>query len=629
MKSLIISFLTYFLFIAPTFSQYYMSPGLLTINASGIHPRIQDHSVGAIGPNTRDREGRTINYYAISIQFENTSGTGCWRQIKFFKGEGTLVATSSLYSHDHTGRTKIIFDPNNGNVVYALYQERFSTGSYFQTFVKRFEYNPITNVITESNRFHVFDFQRGADFVIAPNGDLLVGSPMKNDGSVHIKSIRYSGGAFTHLNTFITSQPGETNTAPQGGGTWQLSLDMKGNTIAIAHTKGYFNNRSVKIKTGTYIAPTAPNTGALPLIHQYDFNNQSMYLPHSSRYQSLALRDNGDILYLMTESNNSNWKLVKIDPSDYSTSIVDNGSGNAQIVASENNMAYLFKKANSSEYTLKKFNDHDVHEYTYTPLAWQIDEGLTHLTVRDCKILSCGREANPQYTQHHQLYACSDCNGAEPTAQAECINQKHNVTVPSFYGPQSVPVYCTWNDVMIDASASTCENSVRMTIAEIDINTWVTSPNIFSGTICTNCTAAHDIRIGDYVAAPGPGYNFPSNYYLATIILGPGWHPVYMLFKFEICKEPKEPRLRTTSTNTNKSMFIYPNPTSGIVNITLDDIKTPSTIQVFNNLGQVIIEKEVKGQVTTEIDLAKYTNGIYMIQIITGDEKRIEKVVKQ
>lgn len=622
MKTLFFSFFIT-LFFSASLSAQYSSGGLLTIHTPSLP---QDNSVGALGPATTDQDGRAINYYAISSQYEHSSGNQCWRNIKFFKGEGTLVATSSNYSHDHSGKTKIIFDPNNGKVVYALYQERFSaTGgpAIVQTFVKRFELNTSNNTIMQSSRFHVFNFQRAADFVVAPNGDLLVGSPM-NDGAVHIKVIRYTNGSFQHLNTFITSQPGEAYINQFQGHTWWLSMDMKGNTIAIAHNKGTYHNRSIKLKTGTYIAPTAPNTGALPLIHEYNFNGQSLH--HSnSLYQSLGLRANGDILYLMNEANNGNWKLVKVDPISYSTTVIDNGSGAAHLVASENNMAYLAKLANGV-YTIEKFNDHDVHEYTYT-VASEIDNGIKHLTVRDCKILSCGREHD--YAQHHELYNCSDCNEGKVTTHAEMTNQKYNTIVsPTFYGPQEVAVYCKWSDVTIDGSASTCENSVRMSICEIDLSTWSTSPDMFNGVICTNCTAAHDIKPVDYVY-PSAGYNFPSKYYLMTLVAGPGGNPVYKLFKFDICKEPRDPKLKSVPESFNKSASIYPNPTRGVVTIPFEDIKSTSTIQVFNNLGQMVLQKEVKGQVNTEVDLGKYTSGVYMIHVVTGSEKRIEKVVKQ
>ncbi|MFT5645987.1 MAG: hypothetical protein ACI976_000663, partial [Aureispira sp.] len=632
MKNSIIAFLACIFFLSPTFGQYNGSGGLLTINTgpggSGgdntLHK--QDNSVGALGPSTLDEDRRPINYYAISSQYVSSSGNQCWRNIKFFKDQGTLLATSSIYSHDHIGKTKIIFDPNNGKVVYALYQERFSTtGSpaVFQTFVKRFEFNPNTNTITQSSRFHVFDFIAGADFVVAPNGDLLVGSPMPDNGQVHIKVIRYANGSFSHLNTFITSQVGEAYSVPLQEHTWPLSMDMKGSTIVIAHSKGdVINSSSIKIKTGTYIAPTVPNTGSLPLIHEYNFSGQRLHISGLTLHQAVGLRPNGDILYLMKEVNNStNWKLIKIDPINYSTSPLMNGSGNAHLAVSENNMAFLAKVA-SGVYTIEKFNDYDVHEHTYT-LAWQIDEGIKHLAVRDCKILSCGREED--YWQHHELYECSDCNGEKPTPNATFINQEYDIITSSIYGPQVVPVYCSWDDVMIDASASTCENSVRLSICEIDPSTWATSPNIFSTVVCTNCTAASDIQPADYGTLP-TGYNSPYKYYLATIVVGPGWYPTYKLFKFDICKISSgggagEIRGKVSSNKTNNPVIIFPNPTTGLVNIQLTDVENNSNIQVVNSLGQVVLQKDVQGQITTEIDLSNYNSGLYLIQITTGEEQ--------
>lgn len=85
----------------------------------------------------------------------------------------------------------------------------------------------------------------------------------------------------------------------------------------------------------------------------------------------------------------------------------------------------------------------------------------------------------------------------------------------------------------------------------------------------------------------------------------------------------------TKSSTSKATATIYPNPTRAFVNIPFEDIENSSNIKVVNNLGQVILEKEVQGQITTTIDLSNYNSGLYIIQITTGEEQRIEKVIKE
>ena len=82
---------------------------------------------------------------------------------------------------------------------------------------------------------------------------------------------------------------------------------------------------------------------------------------------------------------------------------------------------------------------------------------------------------------------------------------------------------------------------------------------------------------------------------------------------------------------------VYPNPTSGIVNVRLDGndaIWNVAEIQVFDVYGRLLHTVETchgaSLQTTIEIDLSSYAPGIYLIQLV-GDGRVIgvQKVVKQ
>ncbi|WP_264789044.1 T9SS type A sorting domain-containing protein [Aureispira anguillae] len=89
---------------------------------------------------------------------------------------------------------------------------------------------------------------------------------------------------------------------------------------------------------------------------------------------------------------------------------------------------------------------------------------------------------------------------------------------------------------------------------------------------------------------------------------------------------------RNQSIDITKELTVstFPNPTNGLVNIQLSNASKPNTsIQVMNSLGQVILETEVQEQHNIELDLSKENSGVYMIQLTNGEDKLIEKIIKQ
>lgn len=83
-------------------------------------------------------------------------------------------------------------------------------------------------------------------------------------------------------------------------------------------------------------------------------------------------------------------------------------------------------------------------------------------------------------------------------------------------------------------------------------------------------------------------------------------------------------------TNTNKVVF-FPNPTKGFVNISLDkSIEGDFKIDVYNNVGLLMQSKKVSlSSSTTQIDLAGYSPGIYLIKISINNNVFFGKILKQ
>lgn len=73
---------------------------------------------------------------------------------------------------------------------------------------------------------------------------------------------------------------------------------------------------------------------------------------------------------------------------------------------------------------------------------------------------------------------------------------------------------------------------------------------------------------------------------------------------------------------------VYPNPTSGKLFINLNDFKdSETTINVRNSIGQLLISENYKS-----IDILELTidgeNGLYLIEIITGNKSTVLKIIK-
>lgn len=81
--------------------------------------------------------------------------------------------------------------------------------------------------------------------------------------------------------------------------------------------------------------------------------------------------------------------------------------------------------------------------------------------------------------------------------------------------------------------------------------------------------------------------------------------------------------------NITNQDIVYPNPTNGIINLDFNEIKSKSTITIFNSIGQVIkVENfESTNKVKMNINLP---NGIYFLKIDTSlGETKMVRIIKE
>lgn len=73
----------------------------------------------------------------------------------------------------------------------------------------------------------------------------------------------------------------------------------------------------------------------------------------------------------------------------------------------------------------------------------------------------------------------------------------------------------------------------------------------------------------------------------------------------------------TSNEEFSDGTQIYPNPTNGIVNISIPFTTENTVIKVITSTGEVIVEKSVNSN-TTIFDLSKFAKGIYFVEIINS-----------
>jgi hypothetical protein len=80
--------------------------------------------------------------------------------------------------------------------------------------------------------------------------------------------------------------------------------------------------------------------------------------------------------------------------------------------------------------------------------------------------------------------------------------------------------------------------------------------------------------------------------------------------------------IKTLVNNADLSM--YPNPTTGVLNITTT---AKATVEIYNMMGQNVATKEITTGANT-IDISNLSNGVYSVQITQNNAVTVGKVIK-
>ena len=92
----------------------------------------------------------------------------------------------------------------------------------------------------------------------------------------------------------------------------------------------------------------------------------------------------------------------------------------------------------------------------------------------------------------------------------------------------------------------------------------------------------------------------------------------------------KESKAKEELTTLESSINVYPNPTSGILRIAIENYYDPlrGKYQLFN-LGGAVLKQSVIDSPDTEINMSKMQNGMYVLRITLNGAVVDYKIIKQ
>lgn len=78
----------------------------------------------------------------------------------------------------------------------------------------------------------------------------------------------------------------------------------------------------------------------------------------------------------------------------------------------------------------------------------------------------------------------------------------------------------------------------------------------------------------------------------------------------------------------NDKIALYPNPTTGLLNIDLYNNIPEGNVKIIDNTGKVLIENEISAN-KLSIDISSLPSGMYHVMITTSNNNVIKKIIKQ
>ena len=117
------------------------------------------------------------------------------------------------------------------------------------------------------------------------------------------------------------------------------------------------------------------------------------------------------------------------------------------------------------------------------------------------------------------------------------------------------------------------------------------------------------------------GLSVGNTYFLRTFTANTGTTGSYNLCVYGgLFTDVKEASL-------SNELRIYPNPSVGVLTISVAGPSTKTTIKIVDVMGNVIAEKNILYTNKTDMDISSFANGIYFVKVENELESKIQKII--
>jgi len=122
----------------------------------------------------------------------------------------------------------------------------------------------------------------------------------------------------------------------------------------------------------------------------------------------------------------------------------------------------------------------------------------------------------------------------------------------------------------------------------------------------------------------------------SSVMASPGVTTIYVVTGYDgsTCKTSSSltvtvsPCAGIATISNNSDISVYPNPSTGLVNISIPSVNAATTLYVTDMIGKEVFKSSVK-DVNVSVDLTNLQKGLYMLTISNGQSKHIQKLIIQ
>jgi hypothetical protein len=74
------------------------------------------------------------------------------------------------------------------------------------------------------------------------------------------------------------------------------------------------------------------------------------------------------------------------------------------------------------------------------------------------------------------------------------------------------------------------------------------------------------------------------------------------------------------------TLNVYPNPSTGIINISAENLKETAMYYVYNAMGQMVASGEIASEIAT-LELSNQANGMYLLKVVSCGAVQTKQMV--